>query len=413
VGGLASKVGYAESAAGAAAAAIVTLISGTIIVALLAGACAALGVFAARMLRRMDRYTERMDRYIEQMETRLGARFIAAEARIAASETAIAGLANSVSTIAGNVSALQTATGTLQYRADSATSDIRQLGEETNALRVGLRESLRSGTFPRDLLDGRNFDPEVDLIEPIAKTLRTRTAIDVGANRGAFTEVLRRNRLSVEAFEPFPALADDLARRFRGDTSVRIYAMACSDRIGEAKLSLAAEGDRHVDSTLFSTLEPHPIFETLAFSREISVPLATLDSVLAPGGPIDVGLLKTDTEGHDLKVLKGAGNIRAEAILAECWDAAFPFNMGKVENTLAHYLAAVDRVRFPHHILMWRGKDPAEFGLIADAEAMPSESWGNVLFASRADIADAVLGKARALYGQDRVVVAGEAASRD
>jgi FkbM family methyltransferase len=282
---------------------------------------------------------------------------------------------------------------------------IRAIREEMAVLRIGLRDSFRRGHLDPALLDNRAFDPEPDIIAPLALVLGNRRAVDVGANRGEFAAALRRAGFEVDAFEPLPALAAELARRFRDDRLVRVHAMACSDQPGRAALHLSAERDAGVDATLFSSLSPHPMPESLAFERMVEVPVATLDDALAAdGGTLAVGLLKTDTEGHDLRVLAGATRIEAEAILAECWEAGFPFNAGQVANRLEDYLAFVDRQRYPHHMLMWRGPDAGEYGISENPETMPARSWGNVLFLRSAAAMAAVLDFAEEWYGPDRVV---------
>ena len=46
------------------------------------------------------------------------------------------------------------------------------------------------------------FDPEIDILPTLARVLKSKKSIDVGANRGEFTAALRRSGFNVDSFEP-------------------------------------------------------------------------------------------------------------------------------------------------------------------------------------------------------------------
>jgi FkbM family methyltransferase len=143
------------------------------------------------------------------------------------------------------------------------------------------------------------------------------TALDVGANKGAYTWWLARavgRRGRVVAFEPQPDLARRLRRAVRGRSfrHVRVEAVALSDRSGEG--SLHTPGAAHWEATL-EARAPR------AGSVSRAVPVWRLDEFLPRLGLERVDFIKIDVEGHELAVLHGAAAVLARdrpTLLLEC-----------------------------------------------------------------------------------------------
>jgi len=140
----------------------------------------------------------------------------------------------------------------------------------------------------------RNGEPELRILRDIVP--RGRTAIDVGANRGFYSYALSKIASRVEAFEPHPLLAR-FARHKLGPT-VRVHEVALSNRSGSATLHVPQlkEGvDVHYNASI-EQVYPY-------FTKYVAVPvrLATLDEF----GFDNVGFIKIDAEGSDMKVIEG------------------------------------------------------------------------------------------------------------
>jgi FkbM family methyltransferase len=279
---------------------------------------------------------------------------------------------------------------------DTRTTD---LAKTATTLRSGLIQVARGARLPHGFYGIDVFDPEVDMLPLLASVIAPRTAIDVGANRGEWTAALRRAGFSVDAFEPLPELSVALGQRFRDDPHVRVHAMACSDQIGTATLHTVDISDGQHDSTLFSSLNEHPVFSGFAFSGGMMVPTTTLNNALADGKRLQVGLLKIDTEGHDLAVLRGATRIDAQVLLVEFWDKEHVFNTGAVRNTLGDYLTAIDQERYPFHVIFWRQSGFDQFGVTIGGMETPPGSWGNVLFLSDEKLLKMLMHWAGETYG--------------
>ena len=131
--------------------------------------------------------------------------------------------------------------------------------------------------------------------------------IDVGAYRGEASRqaALDNSSLVVHAFEPVPALFEELNR---GPTNYHVYPMAVSDRDGTASFRINA-------FVAASSLLPLDEVARLAWTdghllveeREIIVPTVRLDTFMDGAGITEVEFLKVDAQGADFQVVSSAG----------------------------------------------------------------------------------------------------------
>lgn len=141
---------------------------------------------------------------------------------------------------------------------------------------------------------------------------------DVGANVGQTAIAFQAAfpRAEIFCFEPVQATLQQLRASIAGFERIRAFNLALSDKIGEAELHL-------YESSLLSSLEARA-----PFTADRSGPAAreacrtdTLDSFCETEGIDSIDVLKIDTEGHDLAVLRGAGDLltagRIGFVLAE------------------------------------------------------------------------------------------------
>lgn len=146
--------------------------------------------------------------------------------------------------------------------------------------------------------------------------------VDVGANRGQFARWMRQlgYRGALVSVEPQPALAATLRAQAAADGNWLILEGAVSDATGETELRL-------FEDDTFSSLQPPTPFARRRFG-ELLRPTGTcrvrtrpLDDWIGdlPRPPARRVFLKTDTQGHDLFVLRGATALlrRSVAVLAE------------------------------------------------------------------------------------------------
>ena len=148
--------------------------------------------------------------------------------------------------------------------------------------------AVAATTFLRDLFSSIDFD----------------LVIDVGGNRGQFRRVVReelRYRGPGISFEPVPRYATELSVAAASDATWAVEAVALGARDGTMTLN--------VDGQLSSFLRPDHTHTSL-LEREnppeetAEVPVRRLESYV-PKTASRV-FLKTDTQGYDLNVLRGA-----------------------------------------------------------------------------------------------------------
>ncbi|MBU8541645.1 FkbM family methyltransferase [Falsiroseomonas tokyonensis] len=130
---------------------------------------------------------------------------------------------------------------------------------------------------------------------------QSRASVDVGANRGVWSEVLRCHSRCVHAFEPNPKIYR-LLRRSAG-IGVTTYPIALSDRSGTSAL-MVPRGSRGY-SNQGASLNPKKI--GAAEHRSVEVETKRLDDLDL--GPI--GFIKIDVEGHEMAVIAGAARTLA------------------------------------------------------------------------------------------------------
>src|ERR1039458_3561315 len=121
---------------------------------------------------------------------------------------------------------------------------------------------------------------------------RRRDFLDIGAHIGYYSNYLSPLMRRVYAFEPDRRNLPALRRNAALCRNIEIVEMAVSSRDGNARLALGSNSSTN-------TLQP------TGGATTIEVPVTTVDTFVAEHPDIDVGLIKTDIEGHDVQALKG------------------------------------------------------------------------------------------------------------
>src|SRR5438093_1534994 len=173
---------------------------------------------------------------------------------------------------------------------------------------------------PGERMDPSAVNPEIDdqgaelsLIAALVPSLRDRSAIDVGSERGAVAANLREAGLDPTwLVEPHPGNAARLRERFGTDPGLHVLEVAAGSEDGAAELHLARDASGgSLDS--FHTLQPERSGPSLVWDGSVQVQVRSLDSLRAAGEiPDSVGVLKIDAEGADADVLRGAASLGAE-----------------------------------------------------------------------------------------------------
>lgn len=135
----------------------------------------------------------------------------------------------------------------------------------------------------------------------LQKNYTINTVFDVGANSGDYTELFKDSS-RVYAFEPNPKSYRNLEQQFLNHASVRTFNFGLSDVEETVKIydRVDNEGSRHASIYQEVITDIHK-----AESVGVDISLRKLDTVVQEENIESISLLKIDTEGNELAVLKG------------------------------------------------------------------------------------------------------------
>ena len=139
--------------------------------------------------------------------------------------------------------------------------------------------------------------------------------VDVGANRGQYATELREHgyRGEIVSFEPLEEAFAQLAAAAARDVNWTCHRMALGASGGEGRINVASN---LASSSLLEMGAAHRAGAPSVWITGVeTVRVARLDDVFADDRPC---LLKLDVQGYEGRVLDGAGETLARAVLLEC-----------------------------------------------------------------------------------------------
>lgn len=252
-----------------------------------------------------------------------------------------------------------------------------------------LKPSNAQYSYPPDLEIYRRGNPEVSLLQYLRSFLPSPNAIDIGANVGEVSAMLLSAGYRVFAFEPLPETYERLRERFENiSTGFKSFEMAVGAADGVTSFYTVNVGDpelsKHMDADLsvYGTTVKHSMPAGMEYSEPIDVKVRSLKSLHASGElPADISILKIDTEGGDLEVIRGMGTAKYAVIVSEFWDAEHYFSNGEfglLQDTVAQLRAR----GYNWHIVIYRAGDEnyVEPRFYCNIDQSVRGSWGNVIF---------------------------------
>lgn len=182
----------------------------------------------------------------------------------------------------------------------------------------------------RHLVPGYYEREIVDWCRDIVPKARRGQFVDCGAHMGSWTLIMASAFREVHAFEPQRLIYQQLCGNvaLNGFDNVFAYNLGLDEQAGQLTLQrprgddpLAPWDRDRGRSTASDDVIQHLKKEGVAFSPEL-VKVVTLDSFVDV--LTDVGLVKIDVEGLELRVLRGAVELLRRNdfpnVMAECWD---------------------------------------------------------------------------------------------
>jgi FkbM family methyltransferase len=221
-------------------------------------------------------------------------------------------------------------------------------------------------------------DPELSLLSDLAARLDRKSMIDVGAEQGSLAHAMLAAGIEdLHAFDPHHDNAEGMRTRFADDPRVRVHELAISDSDGAGKLHVSSKPDGSPLSFGHTLLEREDTDE-VAWRHTVTVERRSLGSLLDAGEiPGHVGILKVDTEGHDLAVVRGMGALEADVVMVEHW-TELPHGLGHCPWSTQEMLDELEPRGFAHFaFVVHRG----EFVTLKwdDGEVEPG-AMGNLIF---------------------------------
>jgi FkbM family methyltransferase len=211
------------------------------------------------------------------------------------------------------------------------------------------------------------LEPTRDIAELLGSDIRT--MVDVGANEGQTARdwIEHFPNAAVWAFEPHAASFARLSQLSAASTRIKAFQLALSDATGAGELHT----NQH--STLGSLL---PIRDSFPYGKPTgSEPITTerLDNFVAQNAVGTIDVLKLDTQGFELRVLRGAGSLLERGgVRALLVEVNFePIYEGQA--AAADILTLLDDAGF---------RLVCFYGMAATAEGLAS--WTDALFVHRA-----------------------------
>lgn len=153
--------------------------------------------------------------------------------------------------------------------------------------------------------DGLGGDPYADFATLTKKSAAL--VLDIGANQGQTVRKIRQRlpESTIHCFEPSPATFALLEQKCAHLPKTRLWNQGMGAEEGQLRLF----ENSHSEMSSFLPLGSVGWGEVL---RETSVPVATVDNFCQEQGIDFVDILKSDTQGFDLQVLRGAGEMLSQ-----------------------------------------------------------------------------------------------------
>ncbi len=219
-------------------------------------------------------------------------------------------------------------------------------------------------------------ESEFKILNILLPYIKNKTFIDVGAEKGSFARRLMEFGFTGTLFEPCPKHHPDLVGLTEhSGSSFFDFAIDKNDREASFHIAVDENGEPmdYYHSLHYLSGDPR-----VNHQKEIPVSCRSLGSLLNEGViNNDIGILKMDTEGNDLKVIQGMAGILPEILICEFftqglyagWQAAEPTGLiDEVKKSLG----------YDHYLAIKRLED---IELISFGPAVfLGKQWGNLIF---------------------------------
>jgi FkbM family methyltransferase len=228
------------------------------------------------------------------------------------------------------------------------------------------------------------LNPEIGLMAFLYSHLPSHKALDIGAHEGTVSDYLLKSGYEVYAFEPFPDSYQRLVARLKDNPRVHPFNVALGSRRQMMSLHTAVDlsaNGIYDDATAFNSLAPHSMPDDLPFQGSVIVPVRTIADLHRKNDiPGDIGLVKIDTEGYDLEVIRGMEEHRYPVVGVEFWDAQIPFGRTGLLYTVESIVGEMRERGYAWHLVLYRIWGRQHTAYYSNHNHSVPHSWGNIYF---------------------------------
>ena len=205
-----------------------------------------------------------------------------------------------------------------------------------------------------------NSDESIQKILKSAKVdISKVTVLDVGANVGQSVERFRRYLPDayIYSFEPNPTTFETLRNKHENDAKLKCFNFGIGaekavlpffvnpDSGSNSFYKLNLDGEAFKLSNTEEAQKNHNITtlkQEVGYNTEVKIPVETLNSFCAAEGLNSIDILKIDTQGYELEVLKGATEILSKTLIVEAevmFSDAYEqtASLGEIESLMRKY----------------------------------------------------------------------------
>ncbi len=144
---------------------------------------------------------------------------------------------------------------------------------------------------------------ELFFVQYVKSNFSLNTIFDVGANKGDYSSNFEDLNCDTYCFEPHPKTFHELNNRFSRNQRIRTFNLGLSDSCSETLIFDHKLNDGSCHASMFEEVITgiHGVE-----SKSTEIKLSTIDEEVKKHKIERINLLKIDTEGNELNVLKGA-----------------------------------------------------------------------------------------------------------
>ncbi|GEM_PF-3190461 len=274
--------------------------------------------------------------------------------------------------------------------ADQLRTHIRLDEVEAQLCRLSASASLHSFRVSEHVASRHMAHaPETHVLASLFPFMEHSVAVDVGAYHGEFSRALLDAGYHVHAIEPYPPSVRILREHLGSEPGFTLHALAISDVDGPHAFHLVVMPEEecpNAESSLYHRLEKCELPAGLHLADSIEVRTARLDSLWQQGTlPSDLGVLKLDAEGMDLRILSSLPDQRISVVMAEFYEIGNVFHPAEEESQLHQMISLMRKKGYSWHIVFrYQAVPGLEDAYDVTAElcqpAKGDDSWGNVVF---------------------------------